>query len=53
MTSVDVDFIDLLDSKEHEKLSNAIKMNLGDTVTICDTDLEINEEQRVILYIVY
>lgn len=48
LITVEVDLIDLENSASYENLKSAIRMDLGDTVTIYDEDLGIDEEQRVI-----
>lgn len=46
--TVEVNLIDLEQNEAYDNLKSAIRMNLGDTVTIYDEDLGVDEEQRVI-----
>lgn len=48
LVTVEVNLIDLEQNEAYDNLKSAIRMNLGDTVTIYDEDLDIDEEQRVI-----
>lgn len=48
LTTITMNLIDLEQDKLYENLKSAIQMNLGDTVTVYDKDLGIQEEQRVI-----
>lgn len=46
--TITVDIIELENNLAYEDLRNAIRMNLGDTVTVFDTDLNLKDELRVI-----
>lgn len=48
MITIDIDLISLEQVKDYENLNDSIRMNLGDTVTVYDVDLDVREEQRVI-----
>lgn len=48
LVTIEVDLVDLFDNEEYENLQSAIQLEEGDTVTIYDKELDINEEQRVV-----
>lgn len=48
LVTITVDCIDLCYRKEYDQLKKAIALNLGDTITVIDDDLHLDEEMRVI-----
>ncbi|WP_297521625.1 phage tail spike protein [uncultured Clostridium sp.] len=46
--TITVNLLDLENNKEYDNLKAAIRMNLGDTVTVFDSDLNVDDEMRVV-----